>query len=723
MAEKIQIGDKWYVAATSARTEESPQVLKNDETFVMFDRFGDLQVLGPGDQGLYHEDTRYLSYQELLIDGARPLYLGATVKENNSLLVIELMNPDLTRGGEVVVAKGTVHIFRAKLLWQGACYEHIRLTNHGLEPVEATLALAFDADFVDLFEVRGMAREQRGDLLPARVGASDVELRYLGRDARPRCTRLEFSPKPTALNEQQATFDVHLEPGAEQHLYCTVSCLVESTGIADPGVHYDEALRRNNAARREAVAGRCVIETSNPLVNLWLDRSLSDLAMLTTGLTTGPYPYAGVPWYSTTFGRDGILTAREMLWVDPSLARGVLAFLAATQAIEPEPERDADPGKILHEARRSEMARTGEIPFGRYYGTVDATPLFVALAGAYHRRTGDLDFIRGIWPQLRLALEWMDRYGDVDGDGFIEYARRSREGLVQQGWKDSHDSVFHDDGRLADAPIALCEVQAYVYEAKLMAGELARHFGEDALADRLRDEATALKRRFDEAFWCEELGTYAIALDGEKQPCRIASSNAGHALWTGIATPGHARRVVERLMAEDSFCGWGIRTVAGGQARYNPMSYHNGSIWPHDNALIAAGMARYGHTDEALRIFAALFDASLHFDRHRLPELFCGFPRRAGEGPTLYPVACSPQAWAAAAVFGMLQACLGLDFHPGRPEVALRSPRLPPFIQWVKVQGLGMRGHSVDLLLQRYQNNVGIEVTRKQGDIEVTVAI
>ncbi|WP_280154555.1 amylo-alpha-1,6-glucosidase [Piscinibacter sp. XHJ-5] len=723
MAEKIQIGDKWYVAATSARTEESPQVLKNDETFVMFDRFGDLQVLGPGDQGLYHEDTRYLSYQELLIDGARPLYLGATVKENNSLLIIELMNPDLTRGGEVVVGKGTVHIFRAKLLWQGACYEHIRLTNHGREPVEMTLALAFDADFVDLFEVRGMTREQRGDRLPARVGSHDVELRYLGRDARPRSTRLEFSPTPTALNEQQATFDVHLDPGAEQHLYCTVSCLVETTGTADTTVQYEEALRRNNAARRAALAGRCIIETSNPLVNLWLDRSVSDLAMLTTGLTTGPYPYAGVPWYSTTFGRDGILTAREYLWIDPSLARGVLAFLAATQASEPEPERDADPGKILHEARRSEMARTGEIPFGRYYGTVDATPLFVALAGAYHQRTGDLEFIRSIWPQLKLALEWMDRFGDVDGDGFVEYARRSREGLVQQGWKDSQDSVFHEDGRLADAPIALCEVQAYVYEAKLMASELARHLHEPALADRLREEAHALKHRFGQAFWCEDLGTYAIALDGDKKPCRIATSNAGHALWTGIATPAHAHRVVQRLMRDDSFCGWGIRTVASGQARYNPMSYHNGSVWPHDNALIAAGMARYGYTEEAMRVFTALFDASLHFDRHRLPELFCGFPRRAGEGPTLYPVACSPQAWAAAAVFGMLQACLGLDFHPAKPEVALRSPRLPPFIQWMKVQGLAVREHSVDLLLQRYQNNVGIEVIRKEGDIEVTVAI
>jgi glycogen debranching enzyme len=266
-------------------------------------------------------------------------------------------------------------------------------------------------------------------------------------------------------------------------------------------------------------------------------------------------------------------------------------------------------------------------------------------------------------------------------------------------------------------------VQAYVYEAKLMAADLARHLGDGTLSQRLREQAHELKHRFGEAFWCEEIGTYAIALDGDKQQCQVASSNAGHALWTGIAAPSHARRVVHTLMSEASFCGWGIRTIARGEARYNPMSYHNGSVWPHDNALIASGMARYGYTDEAMRVLSALFDASLHFDSHRLPELFCGFPRRPSEGPTLYPVACSPQAWAAAAVFGMLQACLGLDFHPGTPEVALRSPRLPDFIQWMKVSGLSVREHSVDLLLQRYRNNVGIEVMRKEGDIEVVVAI
>jgi glycogen debranching enzyme len=722
VTDKIQIGDKWYVAVTASRTEETPQVLKHDETFVLFDRFGDIQNLGNNDQGLYHEDTRFLSHQELLIDGARPLYLGSTVQEANSLLTIDLMNPDLEVDGQVVIAKGTLHIFRAKLLWRGACYEHVRVTNHGRVPIAATLAMHFDADFVDLFEVRGMKRERRGERLLAVVGEREVLLPYRGLDGLLRRARLCFEPAPARLRQHQAEFALKLAPEQELHVYFTVVC--ERDDVTPPPVaDYMDALRQTNETRRDARANCCTIETSNPLVNLWLDRSVADLAMLTTTLPTGPYPYAGVPWYATTFGRDGILTAREYLWVDPSLARGVLAFLADTQARVEEPERDAEPGKILHEARRSEMANTREIPFGRYYGTVDATPLFVGLAGAYYRRTGDLEFVKSIWPNVLAALRWIDEHGDVDGDGFVEYRRRSKEGLVQQGWKDSHDSIFHADGTMAEPPIALCEVQAYVYEAKLMAAELALVLGDAALADKLQHQAHALKRHFEKQFWCEELGTYAIALDGDKRQCQVLSSNAGHALWTGIAAPHHAVRIIEGFLGERFHNGWGIRTIASGQERYNPMSYHNGSVWPHDNAIIAAGMARYGHTREALRVMAGLFESSLFFDDNRLPELFCGFPRRGSEGPVLYPVACSPQAWAAAAVFSVLQSCLGLEIDAAQHEVTLRSPRLPEFIDRVHLQRLAVGPHSVDMVLQRYKNNVGIDVVRKDGPVRVVLGV
>jgi glycogen debranching enzyme len=720
MSEQVRIGDEWYVAAKAARADETLQVIKSGDTFGLFDRFGDIRTWGSSEQGLYHEDTRFLSKLELRIDGVRPLFLGTAVKESASLLIVELMNPDLMAGGRIVLPKGEIHVFRAKLLWEGACYEHIRLSHHGLEPARLRLSVHADADFVDLFEVRGIVRARRGELLATQTDGSERRFAYQGLDGRRRVSRLRMSPEPSSWDASGAVFELSLRPGEDYHLYCTVTCEIEGKPRTAP-TSYDSAYRSCCASKTSLGDAQCRIETSHPLMNLWLARSTSDLAMLTTELVTGPYPYAGVPWYSTTFGRDGLITAREMLWACPALARGVLAFLAATQATVEEAQRDAEPGKILHEARQSEMAQTGEVPFGRYYGTVDATPLFVSLAGAYYRRTGDLAFVRGLWPNVLAALDWIDRHGDVDGDGFVEYARRSDHGLLQQGWKDSRDSIFHADARLAEAPIALCEVQAYVYEAKLFAADLAEALREGDRAARLREQAAMLRDRFCRQFWCAEIGCYALALDGAKAPCVVATSNAGHALWTGIAAPAHAARMAERFLDADFFSGWGVRTVASGQARYNPMSYHNGSIWPHDNALIASGLARYGHTDAAIAVFTALFEASLHFDRHRLPELFCGFPRRPDEGPTLYPVACSPQAWASAAAAGMLQACLGLDIDAIEKVVRFRAPRLPDSIDWVELRDLRVGTGSVDLTLQRYAQNVGVEVTRSDGDVAVRI--
>jgi glycogen debranching enzyme len=716
---KIQVDEKWYVLATLAQHEQ-PQVLKNDETFGMFDRFGDIAVIAPGQEGLYHNDTRYLSHQELTIDGARPLFLGSSVQEANSLLAIDLMNPDVTVNGNVELPNGTLHSHRTKLLWKGVCHEDIRLSHHGEEPATVRLEMSFDADFVDLFEVRGMQRAEHGELAAPEVSRSEVALPYLGRDGRLRRTRLRFEPAPRSIDAGRAGFELRLDPGQETHVYCCVLCECEGEP-APRAVDYGTALRENNVARAQARASCCSVTSSNPLVNLWLDRSVSDLAMLTTALSTGPYPFAGVPWYSTTFGRDGILTALEFLWVDPSLARGVLQFLAATQATESDPDRDAEPGKILHEARASEMANTREIPFGRYYGTVDATPLFVVLAAAYWRRTGDLALLESIWPQLLAALNWIDTFGDPDGDGFVEYQRKSKDGLTQQGWKDSHDSVFHANGQMAAAPIALSEVQGYVYQGKSMLAEVAHALGDAVLAARLAQQADALKRKFDDAFWCEELGSYALALDGSKQPCRVRASNMGHCLWSGIASAEHAARAVDTLMGPAFFSGWGIRTLAQGEPRYNPMSYHNGSVWPHDNALAAAGMARYGRTAEAAQLLTSLFEASLDFDLHRLPELFCGFSRRAGASPTLYPVACSPQAWAAAAPFAMLQACLGLEVEANGTHVCLRTPRLPAFIDWLRIERLGGPGADCDLLLKRHERSVGVEVLRKDASVSVTV--
>jgi len=367
------------------------------------------------------------------------------------------------------------------------------------------------------------------------------------------------------------------------------------------------------------------------------------------------------------------------------------------------------------------MAALGEIPFGRYYGSVDATPLFCVLAGAYYDRTGDKGFIKIIWPSIELALKWMDTYGDADGDGFVEYFRRSSSGLVHQGWKDSPDSVFHSDGTLAESPIALCEVQGYVYAARCAAAKLAAALGLTELAEELKHRAQGLKEKFERSFWCEDLSTYVLALDGKKRPCYVRTSNAGHCLFTGIAGPERAKRVAETLLSQELFSGWGIRTLASSEVRYNPMSYHNGSIWPHDNALIAYGLARYGFKELALNVFTGLFDASLFLDLHRIPELFCGFTRRPGEGPTLYPVACTPQSWAAASVFLLLQSCLGLSIKGSQSELCFCYPLLPEFLQRVEIKNLRVGGGSVDLLLQRYAQDVGINVTRKEGNLRIVV--
>jgi glycogen debranching enzyme len=715
---KIQVDDKWYVLATFAHPEEQPQVLKNDETFAMFDRFGDIAALAPGQEGLYHNDTRYLSHLELTINGARPLYLGSSVEHANSLLAIDLMNPDLTVDGKVVLAKGTLHMARAKLLWQGACYEHIRLTHHGDESATVRLELSFEGDFIDLFEVRGMQRKLRGERLPPEVTACEVVLPYQGRDQRRRRTHVLFEPKPRTIDAGRATFDLRLDPGEEHHLFCTVSC--ECEGEPAPQVlSYSAALQANTTARTQSQDTSCHLETSNPLVNLWLDRSVSDLAMLTTELPSGPYPFAGVPWYSTTFGRDGILTAMEYLWVDPSLARGVLAFLAATQAKEFDPERDAEPGKILHEARASEMAHTREIPFGRYYGTVDATPLFLVLAAAYWQRTGDERLVRSIWPNLLAALSGSTSTATSTATASSNTHARARTASPSKAGRIRRTRCSTATASWPRRRSRCAKCRATSTRARRWWPEMAAALGETALAQRLSQEADLLQRRFQSAFWCDDLGTYALALDGQKQRCEVLSSNPGHCLWSGIAAPEHAQRMIDGLMGPDFFSGWGIRTIAQAQPRYNPMSYHNGSIWPHDNALAAVGMAHYGRNEEAVRLLASLFDASLHFDLHRLPELFCGFPRREGAGPTLYPVACSPQAWAAAAPFAILQGCLGLELRTD--SVCLHTPRLPPFIDWLRLSRLGSPGASCDLLLQRHERSVGVEVLRKDANLRVSV--
>jgi glycogen debranching enzyme len=454
----------------------------------------------------------------------------------------------------------------------------------------------------------------------------------------------------------------------------------------------------------------CYLQSSNGQFNAWANRSLADIHMMITPLATGPYPYAGVPWFNTPFGRDGLITAWECLWMRPDIARGVLAYLAATQAVDVIPEQDAEPGKILHETRSGEMAALQEMPFGRYYGSVDATPMFVALAGAYYERTGDICFIEGIWPNILSALEWMRTFGDKDGDGFLEYERRCDTGLIHQGWKDSDDAVFHRDGSPAQGAIAMCEVQGYAYAAYKAAGTLAEALGHPSDPARFMEMAERLHRAFNEVFWCEDLSTYAMALDGKKRRCCVVSSNAGQCLFSGVASEERAERVAKTLLAAESYSGWGIRTISSGESRFNPMAYHNGSVWPHDNALTAYGMAKYGLTQQASQVFTGMFEAAMYFDIHRMPELFCGFSKEKGEGPVLYPVACAPQAWSAASMFLLFQACLGIQVDGLRKQVTFFRPTLPDFLTEVCIINLQVGDSSLDIDVERQRDGVGVKV-------------
>jgi glycogen debranching enzyme len=463
------------------------------------------------------------------------------------------------------------------------------------------------------------------------------------------------------------------------------------------------------------------VETSDSVLNEILCRSMADLCMLVTTTPDGPYPYAGIPWYSTSFGRDGLITALQMLWLNPAIAAGVLTRLARLQSNTEDDSRDATPGKILHEMRGGEMAALGEIPFGLYYGSIDATPLFVMLAGLYVQRTGDHALLQRLWPAIERALAWIDEAGDLDGDGFVEYARAVETGLANQGWKDSHDAVFHADGNLAEGPIALAEVQGYVYSAKCLAAACARQLGLAERADALQRQAEELRVRFEATFWCEDIGTYVLALDGAKRPCKVRTSNAGHMLTTGIASAERAQRVADGLMQPRFFSGWGVRTVASGEARYNPMSYHNGSIWPHDNALIAYGLAKYGRNDGIRLMFDGLMRATTYMDHRRIPELFCGFRRRPGRGPTLYPAACSPQAWAAGAPFFMLQAMLGLEFDCSGRRIILVNPCLPTSAGHLTVRNLTLGDDSVDLSLRQDGDAISVRVLRATGDLQVSL--
>jgi glycogen debranching enzyme len=690
--------------------------LKYNEQFLVTDAFGDIS--GQAD-GLFYRDTRLLSRFAFKIGSATPSLLSSGVSHDNVFFRADVTNrplPELQLGGGLT-PEAVIHLERARFLWERRMYERLALAHYGGGSLPAPISFEFAADFADIFEVRGYRRAARGRQLAPAIDRDTVTLAYEGLDGLVRHCVVSFSRPPDRLTERSAEFTLLLAEREESALYIEVGPDHAPTPARERFRAAAAKARTEMRAKRRR--GASILAARGPF-RTWLDKSRADLALLTAETETGPYPYAGIPWFSAPFGRDGLWTALQILWLDPSLARGVLRFLAANQARTMSESDDAAPGKIVHEMRAGEMSLLGEVPFRRYYGSVDATPLFVMLAGAYARRTGDMALIGEIWDALQAAVAWIEGAGDSNGDGFVDYARATRTGLVNQGWKDSNDSVFHNDGTLAAPPIALVEVQGYVYAALHAMAWLAARRGEDTRAHDWRAKARKLRAAVEKRFWIADQKYYAIALDGSGEPCRIRASNAGHLLYTGVPSAQRAAMVVEQLVSSAFDNGWGLRTLAPGTARFNPMSYHNGSVWPHDTAICAAGIGAYGDHRAAARILSELFAAAVHFGM-RLPELFCGFGRRSGEPPVGYPVACLPQAWSSGAVFMMLQACLGITIDGFNRTVEIDRPELPSELERLTLHNLAVGEERIDILFERTRDRIAATPVGKPRSTEILV--
>jgi glycogen debranching enzyme len=726
--DELVVGDRYYILASSVAADLPRLVLKHDDAFLVADRRGDFPLLPGTEFGFYADGTRFLHQLEFRVHGRRPLLLNAAVSDDGLEAAIDLTNPDIV-GDERIVIPGQPRrpvvpgrVFRIRRLltiYRRQLYQTVSIESFAREPHALEVGWRFGADFADVFDVRGYARRQRGLDLPAQADATSVVLRYRGLDEVTRTAHLRFDPAPARLDPEQAVYVARLAPGERLELALTITAAVGEVDPVRPTARPAAlAERRRTIERLCTEAAR--IETDHRMFDAWLERGRADLHLLLTETPDGPVPDAGIPWYVAPFGRDSLLTALQVLPFEPEIARATLRFLARHQATSEDAFTDAEPGKILHEYRRGELAACREIPFIPYYGSVDATPLFLILLGDYLRWTGDLGLARELWPAAERALGWMAR-SPLHAGGFLRYQRQSRVGLEHQGWKDSSDAIMHATGEPAKPPVAVVEAQGYQFAALLRAAWIADRLGHRAVARRCRARAARLQQRFEAAFWMPEENFYALALDGHDAPCRVISSNPGHCLWAGIVSPARAEAVAGRLLADDLFTGWGLRTLSARERLYNPMSYHNGSVWPHDTALAAVGLARYGLVEPFLTLTTALFQAVHHVEGARLPELFCGFPRAAGHGPTRYPVACSPQAWAAGVVFHLVSAMLGFDADATENRLTLHRPRLPAWLGWLEVRGLRLAKSRLDLRVTRGRDGAAVELLARTGDAEIVV--
>ena len=691
-----------------------PTVVKQGSIFLLCTDVGDIQA--DSDQGLYFNDMRYVSAETLRLDGQPPVSLLADASDGYRA-VFELTNPNLARA-----RKETLGLRREKCL--GNSYvESLTIENYAHQAVEVTLQLGYAADFADMFVVRGLPPGRRGKLHPPRWRGRSLTLAYDGADGHARAAALHFSLAPDQHHGAELTFRLRLRPHVPWRL--TVRCELTDRAAGRARTRPRDSEGAGDEDRHRARGGQlgpgARAETSNTLFNEVLGRSFMDLHMLRMRQQDDTFFAAGVPWYVALFGRDTLITSIEVAAFEPEIGANTLRVLASHQGQTIDDYRDEQPGKILHELRVDEMANLNEIPQTPYFGSIDSTPLFLILLGIYSAWKGSLDLFHELRDNVCAALSWIDRFGDSDGDGFIDYKTRSSRGGRNQGWKDSGNGIVMHDGRLAAPPIALPEVQGDVYRAwRSMAGLFERD-GDTLTAERLRQQAEDLYSRFNREFWLPRQRYYAFCrADGGRFSKSIAS-NAAHALWTGIVDPRHAPDVARRILQPDMFSGWGVRTLSADDRSYNPVDYQVGSVWPHDNALIVDGLQRYGLGDAANQVFSAITQAATKFEHFRLPEVFAGYDRSFASQPVKYPVACNPQAWAAGAVPLMLNSILGLQPDAFRSRLRVHRPRLPEWLDWVALRGLRIGQAEVDLEYRRSPHGTLVAVTRKQGDLLVSV--
>ena len=727
-------------------------VLIEDQVFLVSDELGDIPFGNSLGLGLYYLDTRFLSIFELTVNGASPVLLSSS-GEQNFMGHLQMANPTwLTCDGKTV-RPNSVSIRRNRFIDCGL-EERIGFFNYNSFPVDVELVLTLAADFKDMFQVRGLTKEPAGVILPPSQGKvldpdyqdSTISLNYLGLDNISRRTDILFEVLPAVLE---------MIPGGVRETAVVVpsaSCTVPTTTkeISPPGVRAtfrlilepnkpysitmyvtpavaDQKPRRSffdvevKELRKsyDKWAAECTsLTTDNEFFDRMLARGRTDLRALVTNRPTGLFPAAGVPWFAAPFGRDALIASLQTIALNPDIAIGTLRFLALHQGKEVNDWQDEQPGKILHEVRVGEMSIRGTMPHTPYYGSVDATPLFLILFAEVMCWLDDDDLYRELLPAVEAALNWIDEFGDMDGDGYVEYRSLSARGLRNHTWKDSRDSYAFPTGDLAEPPIAPVEVQGYVYDAKVRLAELFERKGEGELARRLLEDAERLRDRFHRDFWMEDERFLAQGLDGNKRRIPSVTSNAGHCLWSGIVSNEFARTIADRLLGEDMFSGWGIRTLSSQSPHFNPMSYHNGSVWPHDNSIVTAGLKRYGFDEHANQAISAIFLAGLRFRYGRLPELFCGFPRdtRYFSMPAQYPVSCSPQAWAAGSPIFFLHSILGARANAAEGKLYLR-PTLPEWLNEVTVRNLRVGKSRVDFLVNRQ----GVQVSKQLGELEVVV--